>query len=81
MAEATHSGRGLWEDRIRVGMDGERVGSPGTVRPTLGTGNAGSAGTMEEGGEQVCFRYFGDVLCACNKLGLRFVVLGIHSGL
>jgi len=31
--------------------------------------------------EQVCFRYFGDVLCACNKLGLRFVVLGIHSGL
>ena len=36
---------------------------------------------MEEGGEQVCFRYFGDVLCACNKLGLRFVVLGIHSGL
>ena len=32
MAEATHSGRGLWEDRILVGMDGEeaahRDGSP-----------------------------------------------------
>ncbi len=36
---------------------------------------------MEEGGEQGCSRYFGDVLCACNKLGLHFVVLGIHSGL
>ena len=62
-------------------MDGEEAAHRGRFALPWVRGMLEAREPWKKRREQVCFRYFGDVLCACNKLGLRFVVLGIHSGL